>query len=71
VEVIQFVAVNEKFEHVVVLTADLQTGLHPIELRSLEEVCRIDLAEEGHFGHGLGGTMFELVNDETFEQLLV
>lgn len=70
-EVIQILAVDEQVEHVVSLSADLETSFHPVELRCLEELRRLELAEERLFGHRLGGTMFELVEDETFEELLV
>lgn len=70
-EIIQILAVNEQVEHVVALPADLQAGLHPIELRSLEEFRGLELTEERLFGHCLGGTMFQFVQDEALEQLLV
>ena len=38
VELVQVLAVGEEVQHVVVLSADLETGLHPVEPRRLEEL---------------------------------
>ena len=39
-EVVQVLSVDEEVEHVESLSADLETGLHPIESRRLEAVDR-------------------------------
>lgn len=46
VEVVQVLAVNEEVEHVVTLSADLETGFDPIDRRRLEELGRLDCRGE-------------------------
>ena len=46
VEIIQILSMNEKIEHVVSLSTDLETGFDPIDLGGLEELGRFDCERE-------------------------
>lgn len=46
VQVVEVLAVNQKVEHVVALTAHLQPDLDPVKNRRLEELRRFERAEE-------------------------
>lgn len=70
-EVVQVLSVDEKVEHVVALTADLQTGLHPVESSGLEELRGLQLSEQILLRHRLLWPCLQLVQDEALEQLLV
>jgi hypothetical protein len=41
-KVVEILAVNQEVEHVVTLTADLQDGLDPVQIRDLEELERVE-----------------------------
>lgn len=71
VEVVEVLAVDEEVEHVVALPTHLQTGLHPIELRRLEELGRRQRAEEVALVERLRRPVLELVEHVALEQLLV
>lgn len=64
-------AMNQQVQHVVALSADLQTRLSLVQLRSLEELRRLQLPEEVLLRHRLLWSRLQLVQDEAFEQLLV
>eukprot|EP00123_Amoebidium_parasiticum_P018100 comp24100_c1_seq1/m.43517 comp24100_c1_seq1/g.43517 ORF comp24100_c1_seq1/g.43517 comp24100_c1_seq1/m.43517 type:complete len:308 (+) comp24100_c1_seq1:5498-6421(+) len=71
VQVVEVLAVDQQVEHVVALTAHLQTGLDPVELSGLEELCGLKGAEHVALLKGLGGAVVQLVQHEALEQLLV
>jgi hypothetical protein len=39
VKVVHVLPVDKEIQHIVALAANLKTGLHPIDLRCLEELC--------------------------------
>jgi hypothetical protein len=47
--------VDKQIQHVVSLSANLQSGLDPIQPRRLEEFCTLQLPEKVLFGHGFLG----------------
>ena len=46
VKVVKILAMNQKVQHVVALSADLQTDLHPVQCRRLEELGRLERPEQ-------------------------
>ena len=59
VEVVEVLAVDEKIEHVVALTANLQARFHPVKCRGLEKLGGLEGAEEVAFFLRLGSTMVQ------------
>jgi len=70
-KVVQVLAVNEEVEHVVSLSANLETSFNPIDRSSLEEFGRFELTEQVLLGLSLWLSVTKLVEDVTFEQFLV
>jgi len=48
-EVVQVLSVNEEVEHVISLSANLETSFNPIDRSSLEELGRFDYMEGRRF----------------------
>lgn len=48
---------DEEIQHVVSLSDDLKTGLHPIEIRALEELSVLQTAEQVPLDHCLRSLM--------------
>ena len=46
VEIVEVLAVDQKVQHVVALSTDLQSNLHPIQRRRLEELGRFERPEQ-------------------------
>jgi hypothetical protein len=67
VEVVEVLSVDEEVEHVVALSADLETCLDPVERRLLEKLGVLQAAEEVALGHGLGLAVVKSVQDVGFE----
>lgn len=70
-EIVQVLSVDEKVEHVVALTADLQAGLHPVEPSRLEELRGLQLSEQVLLRHCLLRPCLQLVQDEALKQFLI
>ena len=70
-KVIEILAMNEEIEHVVALTANLETSFDPVDPCGLEELCSLEGTEQVLLCHGLWRTMLEFVQDEAFKELLV
>jgi hypothetical protein len=64
-KVVEILAVNQEVEHVVTLPADLQAGLDPVQIRDLEELCVLELAEQDLFALWLRMAMLERVEHVT------
>ncbi len=62
---------DEEVEHVVALPADLQPRLHPVQARGLEELGRLEGAEQVALLLRLRWAMLQSVEYEVLEQLLV
>ena len=62
---------NEQVQHVVALTADLQTCLHPVEPCGLEELRRLQLTEQILLRHRLLRSRLQLVEDIDLQQFLI
>jgi len=45
-QVVEVLAVNQQVQHVVALSADLQSHLDPVECRRLEKLGRLERAEQ-------------------------
>eukprot|EP00965_Chrysotila_dentata_P150735 4980259-Pleurochrysis_carterae.AAC.1 len=71
VEVVDVLAVDEQVEHVVALPADLQAGLHPVQVGRLEELGLAERLEEVLLLEPLWRLLVQLRDDEALEQLLV
>ena len=62
---------DEQVEHVVSLAADLQPRLHPVQAGGLEELGRLEGAEEVALLLRLGRPMLQSVEHKVLQQLLV
>ena len=62
---------DEQVEHVVSLAADLQARLHPVQAGRLEELGRLEGAEEVALLLRLGRPMLQSVEHKVLQQLLV
>jgi hypothetical protein len=60
-QVIQIFPVDEEVEHVVPLTAHLQTSLYPVELCQLEKLRRLESLEQVPFVLSFGWAVVERV----------
>lgn len=70
-QVIQVLAVNEQIQHVVALTAHLQTRLHPVDGRCLEELGGLERPEQVALLLRLWMPVLEGVQHKVLEQLLI
>ena len=62
---------DKQVQHIIPLPANLQPSLDPIQLRRLEKLGCFELAEQVFLRHRLLRPSLQLIEDETFEQLLV
>jgi hypothetical protein len=62
-EVVQVLSVDEKVEHVVTLSADLQTSLYPIKFGELEELGSLKGFEQITFVLSFRCAMVEGIKD--------
>lgn len=46
VKVVEVLPMDQEVEHVVTLTTDLKTSLHPVQLCRLEELCLLEGTEQ-------------------------
>lgn len=70
-EIVQILAMDQEIQHVVALTAHLQTSLDPIECRRLEELRRLERSEQVSLLLRLRATVLQRVEDVILQQLLV
>jgi hypothetical protein len=62
---------DQEIQHIVTLSAHLQTDLNPIQHSGLEELCGFERAEEVPFLQRFWSTMLQGIENETFQQFLV
>ena len=71
VQVVQVLSMNQEIEHVVTLPTHLQTDFDPVELGALEEFRLLQRDEQVSALHRLRRALMQLVQHETFQQLLI
>lgn len=70
-KIVQILTMDQEIQHVVALTAYLQTSLDPIECRRLEELRRFERSEQVSLLLRLRSTVLQRVEDVILQQLLV
>lgn len=66
-QVVEILSVNEEVQHVVSLSDDLQTGLHPVEVGTLEELGVLQTSEQVPLGHCLRSLVMQSIEDIVLE----
>ena len=70
-EVVQIFTVDQQVQHIVALSADLETSLNPVQLCQLEELCLLKSFEKVALGCRLWASMVQGILYPTFQKFLV
>ena len=70
-QVVQILSMNQQVQHIVPLSANLDTGLDPVEFRILEEFGALESFEQAPLLLRLGPLVVKTIQNPALEELLI
>ena len=70
-QVVQILSMNQQVQHIVPLSANLDTGLDPVQFRVLEEFGALESFEQTPLLLSLGPLVMKTVQNPALEKLLI